>query len=355
MCAALAERGHDVTLFATGQQSCEQEGAYRTRIFATQFAPMAVSAGFFRALNELKNMELVHIHMLYRFPQAAAAWFCRRHGIPYCIQPHGALEPVLFHKRERRAAKRLYEWLVENRNLGSAAGLIYTAQGEEDAASFLGLAPPAFIVPLGLHLPEFGQDASGFRARHGLEGCELIVWMGRMVPVKALDILVAAFAALARERPQAVLALVGPDTENQAVLLRGLMAKLGLTPDRVIFTGMLQGPEKLAALREADLFVLPSHTENFALAALEAMAMGCPVIVSTGVKSAPEILSAGAGLVVPPQAGELESAMRHLLQDGAARARMGVAARQLALRYGWPDVIGRLETAYATMIAGAAP
>jgi glycosyltransferase involved in cell wall biosynthesis len=354
MCAALAECGHDVTLYATGPEAREQGGAYRTRVFATQFAPMAVSAGFLSALPQLQDADLVHIHMLYRFPQAAAAWFCRGHGIPYCVQPHGALEPVLFHKRERRSAKRLYENLVEKRNLGRAAGLIYTAKGEKDAVDFLDLAPPAFIVPLGLHLSQFDQQAAGFRARHGLEERELIVWMGRLVPVKALDVLITAFAALARERPRAVLALVGPDTEGHAAALRALIVSLGLASDQVIFTGMLQGREKLAALKEADLFVLPSHTENFALAALEAMAMGRPVIVSSGVKIAPEILAAGAGLVVAPQSGELQDAMRRLLDDGQARARMGAAARQLALRYDWPVIVGELEGAYAAMIAGAA-
>jgi glycosyltransferase involved in cell wall biosynthesis len=354
MCAALAERGHDVTLYATGPEAREQSGSYRTRVFATQFAPMAVSAGLFGALPQLKNADLVHIHMLYRFPQAVAAWFCRRHAIPYCVQPHGALEPVLFHKRERRTAKRMYENLVEKRNLSRANGLIYTAQGEKDAVGFLQLAPPAFILPLGLHLSQFDQQAAGFRARHGLQDRELIVWMGRLVSVKALDILITAFAALARDRPQAVLALVGPDTEGHAAVLRALITRLGLGPDRVIFTGMLQGQEKLAALKEADLFVLPSHTENFALAALEAMAMGRPVIVSAGVKIAPEIAAAGAGLVVTLQTGELEAAMRRLLNDGEARGRMGAAARQLALRYDWPAVVGQLEGAYAAMIAGAA-
>jgi len=354
MCAALAERGHDVTLYATGPEARDEAGVYRTQVFATQFAPMAVSAGFFRALPQLKDADLVHIHMLYRFPQAAAGWFCRRHGIPYCVQPHGALEPILFHKRERRIAKRLYETAVEKRNLGRANGLIYTAQGEKDAVDFLHLASPAFIVPLGLHLSQFDREAGGFRAGRGLQTRELIVWMGRLVPVKGLDVLIAAFAALARERPQAVLVLVGPDTENYAATLHGLIVELGLAPDRVIFTGMLQGPDKLAVLNEADLFVLPSLTENFALAALEAMAMGCPVIVSTGVKIAPEITAAGAGLVVAPEAGELRAAMRRLLDDGQARADMGQGARRLALRYDWPAVVGGLEDAYAAMIAGAA-
>jgi len=329
----------------------EELGTYRTRVFPMEFPPLAVSTGLFKALRDMPAVDLVHIHMLYRFPQAAAGFFCRRKAVPYCVQPHGALEPVLYHKRERRTAKRLYESLVENRNLNRAAGLIYTAQGEKQAVDFLRLSAPAFIVPLGLDLSAFDRSAGGFRARHGLEGRELIVWMGRLVPVKALDVLIRAFAQLAHKRPKAVLALVGPDTGSLAPELRRLMVELDLDPQRVIFTGLLQGHDKMAVLREADIFVLPSHTENFALAAVEAMAMGRPVIVSEGVKIAPDIARAGAGLVVAPEAGALETAMAGLLQDEQKRQRMGEAAFAFAQGYDWPMVVDRLEDSYRAMIA----
>jgi len=224
MCAALAARGHDITLYATGPRREDQSGAYFTRIFPMEFPPMAVSAGFARALKDMRDVDLVHVHMLYRFPQAAAAAFCRRNAIPYCVQPHGALEPVLFHKRERRGFKRLYERLVENRNLNSAAGLIYTAKGEADAVRFLNLRPAAFVIPLGLDLAQFDCGATGFRDRHGLAGMELVVWVGWLVPVKGLDILITAFAALARQRPHARLVLVGPDPEGYGTALLGTKA-----------------------------------------------------------------------------------------------------------------------------------
>jgi glycosyltransferase involved in cell wall biosynthesis len=318
-----------------------------------EFTPLAVSSAFVRALDILKGIDLVHIHQLYRFPQSAVAYFCRRRGIPYCIQPHGSLAPVVFHKRERRTMKRIYEALIEKRNLEHAAGIIYTADGERDAANFLYLKPPAYIVPNGLHLSEMDQTASGFRMRHVLEGRELLVWMGRLVPVKGLDILLKSFAEVARQRPQAVLALIGPDPENYGATLRQLIRELSIPADQIIFTGMLHGNEKLAALREADIFVMPSYTENFALAAAEAMAMGAPVIVSNGVKIATAIAQAGAGLVVAPDVDELRAAISTLLDDAPRRRRMGAAARLLAARYDWRAVVGQLEDVYRKMIAGA--
>jgi glycosyltransferase involved in cell wall biosynthesis len=354
MCAALAERGHDVTLMATDKSARDETGIYRSRAFAMEFAPLAVSFGLARAMRRMRDVDLVHIHQLYRFPQSWAAWFSRRHGIPYCIQPHGSLEPMLYHKRERRGLKRVYEALIENRNLQQASGLIYTAEGERDAVDFLHLKPPAFIVPLGIDLPDApDQGGIDFRARHGLEGREIIAWMGRLVPVKGLDILIKAFAAIAAQRPQAMLVLIGPDTENYGVDLRQLITELGVT-ERVIFTGMLKGAEKLATLSAADLFVMPSLTENFALAAVEAMALERSVIVSSGVKIAPAITQAGAGLVVAPDVGELTVALTSLLDDPGRRAHMGAAAKTLAARYAWPAVVEELENAYGAMIAGAA-
>jgi len=356
MCAALAARGHDVTLLATDPNPRDEAGPYRFRAFAMEFPPLAVSTGLARAMGEMKGVDLVHIHQLYRFPQSWAAWFSRRHGIPYCIQPHGSLEPMLYHKRERRVLKRLYETLIENRNLQRANGLIYTAEGERDAVAFLHLKPPAFVVPLGVDLPGAVCEKAGlaFRARHGLEGREIIVWMGRQVPVKGLDILVRAFAEIAQQRQQAILVLIGPDTDNYGVtVLQPLIAELGIA-DRVIFTGMLTGDEKQGALRAADLFVMPSLTENFALAAIEAMAQERPVIVSSGVKTASAIAEAGAGLVVAPDAGAVAAAMGSLLDDPARRGAMGAAARKLAARYAWPAVVEELESAYGAMIAAAA-
>jgi glycosyltransferase involved in cell wall biosynthesis len=352
-CAALAEQGHEVTLYATDRhpkQAGESKG-YRTVAFPMEFPPMAISLGFARAFSRLKDVDLVHIHQLYRFPQSFAAFFCRRHGIPYCIQPHGSLDPVVYFKRERRATKRLYERWIERRNLENAAGIIYTARGEKEAADFLNLPTPPFIVPLGLHLSEFEQGVKGFRDRYGLKDRELVVWMGRLVPVKGLDILLRAFAELASQRPNAVLVLVGPDTENYAVVLQRIIKDIGLSPDRVVFTGLLRGEEKLAALKEADLFVLPSYTENFALAAMEALAMGCPVVISDRVKIAPDIAQAEAGLVIAPREEELVSAMISLLSDQGRRHRMRKAALAFVRQYDWPVVVGKLETAYRTMIA----
>jgi glycosyltransferase involved in cell wall biosynthesis len=117
---------------------------------------------------------------------------------------------------------------------------------------------------------------------------------------------------------------------------------------------MLHDDEKLAALKAADLFVLPSHTENFGIAAVEAMAAGCPVIVSSGVKIAPEIAEAKAGKVAQVEPQHLARSIIELLASPELRAQLGAAGVKLAARYDWASVAADLERAYQSMRNGHA-
>jgi glycosyltransferase involved in cell wall biosynthesis len=268
------------------------------------------------------------------------------------VQTHGALDPVVFYKQERRRSKRAYEFLVELNNLRRASGLIYTTAGERNATDFLGLSPPAYIVPAGLAVDSYRRkgDADGFRAQYGLAGKDILLWMGRITQVKALPTLMKAFISLAASRSNLALVLAGPDQDNQKPLLERMAREAGFQ-DRVVFTGMIHADEKLAALQAAQIFLLPSYTENFGISAMEAMAAGCPAIVSENVKIAPDIVSAGAGLSVPVDADKLAAAIESLLANPSRRLQMGAAAARLAEDYDWTRVAERLEQAYQAMIS----
>ena len=120
---------------------------------------------------------------------------------------------------------------------------------------------------------------------------------------------------------------------------------------RTIFTGLLQGEEKLAALADADLFVLPSYSENFGIAVIEAMACGLPVVISDRVNIWREIVADGAGLATPCEADAVADAMARLLADPGSRRSMGEAGRRsVARRYEWDHVAEALEAAYRAII-----
>src|SRR5215212_7219269 len=133
MCRALASAGEEVTLYTTDLSYPEgrldvptnepvSRDGYTTWYFPVQFSPYDFSADMAKALRRhAKKFDLIHIHGLYRFPQTVAAYYARRYGVPYIVRPHGSLVPFLFNRHRHRLPKRVYEYLVEWRNLNKAA------------------------------------------------------------------------------------------------------------------------------------------------------------------------------------------------------------------------------------------
>lgn len=355
MCAALAARGHDVSLYANQslQPFLEPEAAsFRLAYFPVDWSPFQVSWAMERQLRELDQFDIVHTHMLYRFPQAAAAWHARRQGVPYCVQPHGALAPNVFYGK-RRLGRKAYVEAIERRNLVKASGLIFTTPQELSWASELNMTPArTFIVPVGAEIRALSRkaDPQAFRSRHGIGDKKLVLWMGRMVESKGLAMLVTAFAHVLKERGDIVLALCGPDTNGFRSSLERLVAELDIH-GQVVFTGMIEGEHKQEAFCAADLFVLPSDSENFGLAALEALATGCPVLLSPGVSLGADVVAAGAGLIAPRDTQQWTGKILDIMQDEPGRYKMALAAQTFAWRYDWSHVVCLLEDAYRAMMA----
>lgn len=354
MCAALAARGHEVTLYAN--ESAEPYLAataspFELAYFPVDWAPYQISWAMAQKLRDLRHFDIVHSHMLYRFPQAIAAHQARRQGISYCVQPHGALSPTVYNGK-RWLGRAAYVAAIERRNIQKAAGVIFTAQQELVWASELGLTPPyPFVVPVGADIMALSRPADGaaFRARYGLGGSKVVLWMGRLVASKGVDLLISAFAQAAKDVPDMVLVLAGPDTSNCRKSLENLATALDID-ERLVFTGMIEGEEKQQSFCAANLFAFPSESENFGLAALEAMAVGTPALLSPGVSIAADVAALGAGLVVQRDVPSWAAAIKKVMIDDACRAAMSDAAKQAAWRYDWSSVVGTLEDAYRIML-----
>jgi glycosyltransferase involved in cell wall biosynthesis len=183
----------------------------------------------------------------------------------------------------------------------------------------VGLKAAAFVEALGVDLSEFATlpPAGTFRRQHPqIAGRRIVLFLGRVHPGKGLELLVPAFAQAAPD--DAVLVIVGPDSENFRAVVEADVAAHGLR-DRVIFTGMLRGAERIAALRDAELFIMPSFHENFGLAVIEALAAEVPVIVSNEVNVHAEISAAGVGGVVPTQVKPLAAEIARWMNDAELR------------------------------------
>ena len=331
----------------------EQDGV-RFRYSSVQFRPMLFSKDIKTHLDRhVAEYDLVHIHGLYRFPPTYAAYQARKQGVPYIIRPHGALDPYLYDKSSRSVRlKRLYERWFDLPNLHGAGAIHYTAEEERERVAFLKLRALSFVVPNGLDWEQYQvlPPRGALRTRWGLGEAPLVLFLGRLHFKKGLDILIPAFDALRKAIPDAQLVIVGPENDDYGEKVRGWVRDRGLQT-AVHFVGSLHGADVVQAYVDADVFALPSYTENFGMTVAEAMACALPVVISDQVNIHAEVAQAGAGLVTRCDAGEVADALLELLRDGERRRSMGEAGRRLVQeRYTWPAIVAALAHEYEAVI-----
>jgi glycosyltransferase involved in cell wall biosynthesis len=365
MARATARRGHGVTIFTTDagldgpapREPVEQDGV-AIRYFHAH-APRALCTSFPLAhalAREAARYGLLHVHSLYFFHNWAVSRACGPGRIPYIIQPHGALDPYIY--RRHRLRKALIERLFQDRATRRAAALLYTSEEERRLAEPHALGMPGAVAPLGIDLADFDAlpPRGGFRARHPEIGERpILLFLGRLHEKKGLDLIARAFGRCVREGLDAWLVIAGPDDGLRPDLERWLAAE-GIA-GRTLLPGMVEGDEKLALFADADLFLLPSRSENFGLAVVEAMAAGLPLLISDRVNLWREIEAEGAGRVIPiDDVPRLAATMREMLADPATLRAMGARGRDAAFRrYGWDEAGARLEAVYEDVIAGRTP
>ncbi len=322
--------------------------------FPTEVPTLLVSGKMGAWLRKnIRRYDIVHIHGLYRFPPTYAAYQARKQGVPYVIRPHGALDPYLYTKSSRNVLlKRLYERWFDLPNLHGAGAIHYTAEDERLRAAFLGLRAPSFVVPNGIDWGRYAQlPARGaFRAAQGLSDAPLVLFLGRLHAKKGLDLLIPAFETIQRRIAGAQLAIVGPENDDYGQQVRAWVAGRGLT-EAVHFVGHLDGADVIQAYVDADVFVLPSYTENFGLTVVEAMACALPVVISDQVNIHAEVTASGGGLVTRCDVDEVAQAVIKLLNDSDRRDAMGQAGRLFAKEhYTWPSIVDDLTREYREVI-----
>lgn len=302
----------------------------------------------------LTDADIVHIHTLWESIQHRAAVLARGRGVPYLTRPCGMLDP--WSLSQRALKKRVYLALRLRNDLNRAAAIHYTTHAERDLAAPLGLTAPPLVVPNGIDLAEFASlpDRGAFRAKHPTIGNrKLVMILGRIDAKKGFDLLIPAFARL--KSVDSMLAIAGPDLGGYEIQVRAMVDQFGLR-ERVLFTGMLRGPDRVEALAAADLFVLPSYQENFGIAVVEALAAGCPVIVSENVNIQDEIVAAGVGAAVPRDVARLASEMGRWLGDDRLRQGASTKARPLVQsRFDWNMIAQEWAGGYARLTRGSMP
>lgn len=356
LCAALAQRGHDVHVYTTNvdgdsnldvplDKPVDLDGVkvHYFPVPTLRRLYLSPSLGS-RLRRSVAQFDVVHVHAVFLYPMSAAARAAARAGIPYVVTPRGMLIRDLI-RRKSRYVKTAWINLVERTTLARASAVHVTAEVEGAELRALGLPSPGLAcIPNGVEIPgDFAPLSSGPFA--GLPD-RYVLFLSRISWKKGLDRLITAWQWV----PDFPLVIAGNDEEGYQPRLQELAHSLGLA-ERIFFVGPASDAHKWALYRNAELFVLPSYSENFGNVVAEAMAMSCPVAVTPEVGIAPLVESAGAGIVTRGEPEELAAALRSLLGNPSLRREMGARGAELARRHlSWSGVAAQVEELYRQML-----
>ena len=283
--------------------------------------------------------DCVIVHGLWTFATTATRRALRGTQIPYFVYPHGMLDPVFRNLHPVKHVKKCLYWLlVEHRVLRDAAAVLFTCDEEQALASqsFWPRKWESAVVSHCVNGPSEEDFGDGLLNKYPeLRGKRLILFLSRIHPKKGCDLLIEAFARVAAADPALHLIMAGPAQLPQwAERLKARAKELGIA-DRITWTGMLTGQDKWDAFRDAEVFILPSHQENFGIAVTEALACGTPVLITRRINIWREIHADGAGLVADAGLeGTIELLNDWLALDPATRQSMRTnAAKCFATRF----------------------
>jgi glycosyltransferase involved in cell wall biosynthesis len=305
---------------------------------------------------DIKNFDLIHITGVWNFPILTAAFWARFYKKPYIISPRGSLmkEPL---EKKSSLKKKIHLFLFGKKDLEDASAIHFTTDMEKEEYLKAGLPlKKAIVIPNGLDTEEFQSNDVrhryiGFREKYGLgKDKKIVLFLSRLNWKKGLDTLIPAFAEVIKKEPRAILVLAGSDDENYRKEIEKIISEINIrtsdvlklkpsifgTSDvqkienpNIVFTGMLLGKDKAAAFQESDVFVLPSYSENFGMAVVEAMAAQLPVVITKGVGISNEVEKAGAGIVIEKSVNQLTLAILKILNNPNLAEKMGENGRKL--------------------------
>ena len=362
MARALVRRGHQVTVLTTDALDAEtrHSGPEEMRDGVRIIHATNVSSRLRGRLNLstpskmqaiardlLPNIHIVHSHEFRTMENLLVTPIACELNIPLVLSPHG----TLIHSTGRSHLKLAWDKLLSpavaqrfNHVIGLTRQEVREAQALWTTFGNLQTSTHFSIIPNGIDPMEYDRLRGGprFRQRYNLGDGPVCLFMGRLHERKGVRQLIEAFMAI--DFPEARLVIAGPD--------EGLLEHiLPLTDERIVLTGFLDGPERLAAYDAADLFVLPAIGEGLPMVALEALGAGLPVILSPECYL-PQVAEHGAGLIVEPQVADLTEALRHMLLSPNKRDMMGHCGKELIKsQFTWDTVALKLEQVYQSLVA----
>lgn len=302
-----------------------------------------------------KDFDLIHITSTFLFASTLGRHYAKKFNKPFIISPRGNLMWPL--ELKSAAKKKMYINIIEGKNLASADAIHFTVPKEKD--DYIKYSLPFrkyIIIPNGIEdkeLPD-SSERGRFRKKFKIPGDKSIVlFLGRINWKKGLDTLIPAFGRVVKERPNTVLVLAGgTDGKGYEEKVKRMISENGLEIGKnIVLTGMILREDKNSAYEDSNLFVLPSYSENFGMAVVEAMYKKLPVIVTPGVGISPWVKGGNAGLVIKKNVDKLAESIIHLIDNKEENSIMGENGRKLVKEeFEMSKIVDKFVDAYQNII-----
>jgi glycosyltransferase involved in cell wall biosynthesis len=340
LAVALTDAGIQVGLWAPDQSAA-------TTPFLSADSPVQRLTGTeAEALDRFGKADVLHDNGMWLPHNHRLAELAAARRIPRVVSTRGMLEPwAMNHKRLK---KHLAWWLYQRRDLKQARCHHTTAGSEANNVQRLALGVPVKVIPNGVDVQDVDRTTERAGRADAENGKLTALFLGRIYPVKGLPMLVEAWA---RVRPAGWrLQIAGPDEAGHRAQVERAVSAAGLH-DVVFFMGPLDDEAKRSALSDADIFVLPSHSESFGMAIGEALAHGLPVLTTKGAPW-PMLPERGCGWWVEPSVDGVAEGLRKATSlDRAALRAMGAKGRELVTsEFGWDRVAKQFVGLYQDLV-----
>lgn len=309
-------------------------------------------------VEDIKGFDLVHLHSVWLWPMHKAAKLCRQAGVKYVVAPRGMLEP--WSLKQKWLKKKIAWWLYLRNDLRKAAALHATAASEEAQFRKLGLKQKVIVSPNGVNLPSeatAGSSSSGSPtantpyplARTSAPSPRRALFMSRMHQKKGVAELIEAWRRIKPSDWTLELVYTVRDDEERAYEAK--CKELAKGDESIVFTGALDDEAKWEAYGRANLFVLPTYSENFGIVVAEALWAGVPVITTKGTPWS-ELEPEGCGWWIDTGVEALTSTLRSTLNtQPSTLAQMGAKGHELVARkYTWGAVVRKMVDGYKEIV-----
>jgi glycosyltransferase involved in cell wall biosynthesis len=345
LCEALIGWGEELTLAALRMAEIPSPPPF-LKLFPLGLGPskLGPSPAMSRWLDHMAasgEVSLFHNHSLWMMPNVYPGRVAAKRNVPLVTSPRGTLSAWAMSSGS--PVKRIFWPLVQRPSLQATTCFHATSEPELADIRRIGFRQPVALIPNGVHLPSVQKPAS----RDG----RTLLFLGRVHPIKGLDALLPAWRAVQERFPDWRLRIVGPGDPAYVRSIQRLAATLGA--ERVEFAGPLRGDAKWRAYAEADLYVLPSYSENFGMTVAEALASAKPAIVTRGAPW-PGLPREGAGWWIENGVDSLVGALGQAMGTPPGQLEtMGNLGRSWMEReFAWPEIGRKMAGTYRWILEG---